>query len=729
MNIFLSGGSGLVGRNILEHKNARDFNIYAPRRNELDLFNSAAIEAYLKKHKIDFVIHAAGLVGGINANIKNPYDFLFINSQIALNLINTSFKLKIPHLLNLASSCAYPKNAPNPLQESQINNGALEPTNEGYALAKILGLKLCEYISTTSNLAYKTAIPCNLFGKYDKFDLENAHLIPAIINKLHSAKIARENKIEIWGDGRARREFMDASELADFIFYAIINFSNMPQNLNVGVGRDYSIDEYYKKIAQIIGFEGEFIHNLDKPSGMSQKLLDISNLSKFGWESSAPLEISLKKVYEYFLKEKSMKNYCLASSTWDEREYEALESVIKSGNFSMGKKVAEFELKFARYVGSKYVIMTSSGSTANLIALASLFYTKTPKLKKGDEIIVPAVSWSTTYFPLYQYGLKIKFVDIDLESLNYDLVALKSAITPSTRAIMVVNLLGNPNDFSAINEMIDGKNIILIEDNCESMGAEFGGKMAGRFGLVGSFSSFFSHHISTMEGGLVVTDDEEIYHILLSLRAHGWTRNLPKENKICKKSDDNFSESFRFILPGYNVRPLELSGAVGICQLEKFPDFLKNRRENAKYFINLFKDSPNFIIQREIGKSSYFGFSLIIKPDSKLKRSEILARLRENNIEFRPIVAGDFSQNEVIRYFDYEIFGELKNARCLHKNGFFVGNHHIDIKPFLSLLQKSLNGGGFEPLSFLLRVICISRNQESALNFVPNVESTLAKAA
>ncbi|EKJ5774991.1 DegT/DnrJ/EryC1/StrS family aminotransferase [Campylobacter coli] len=386
-----------------------------------------------------------------------------------------------------------------------------------------------------------------------------------------------------------------------------------------------------------------------------------------------------------------MKKYTLASSTWDEKELQAIQDVIKSDMFTMGKKVAEFEKDFAKFVGSKYAVMTSSGSTANLIATAALFYTKNPKLKRGDEVIVPAVSWSTTYYPLYQYGLKLKFVDIDLETLNYDLEALSSAISDKTKMIMVVNLLGNPNDFDAINDLIKGKDIILLEDNCESMGAEYKGNQAGTFGIMGTFSTFFSHHMATMEGGFVVTDDEELYHILLCLRAHGWTRNLPKENLVANKSDDWFSESFRFVLPGYNVRPVEMSGAIGIEQLKKLPIFLKHRRDNAKLFCEYFQNHPDFIIQKEIGNSSWFGFSLVIRPNSKLQRKDIIKKLEENGIEYRPIATGDFTQNEVIKYFDYEIHNELKNAKYIHERGFFVGNHQFSIGEQINLFKKVLD--------------------------------------
>ena len=385
-----------------------------------------------------------------------------------------------------------------------------------------------------------------------------------------------------------------------------------------------------------------------------------------------------------------MSNYKLASSTWDEKELNAIQSVIDKDMYTMGDSVKQFEEDFSKFLGTKYCIMTSSGSTANLLAVAALFFTKNPKLKRGDEVIVPAVSWSTTYFPLQQYGLKLKFVDIDLNTLNYDLNALEEAVSDSTKMIMVVNLLGNPNDFDKINAIINDKDVFLVEDNCESMGATFNDQQAGTFGVMGTFSTFFSHHMATMEGGLVTTNDEELYHVLLSLRAHGWTRNLPKENRISNKNEDWFTESFRFVLPGYNVRPIEMSGAIGIEQLKKLPSFIRNRRENAKFFVQLFKNNPDFIIQSELSESSWFGFSLIIKPNSSLKRKDVVNKLMEAKIECRPIVTGDFTQNEVMKYFDYEIHDQLKNAKYLHKNGFFVGNQQVLIEKEIRYLHKTL---------------------------------------
>lgn len=381
--------------------------------------------------------------------------------------------------------------------------------------------------------------------------------------------------------------------------------------------------------------------------------------------------------------------YPLATSSWDEAEQAAIRRVIASDMYSMGPEVARFEEQFAAFMGTKHAIMCNSGSSANLLMIAALFFRRENPLQRGDEVIVPAVSWSTTYAPLQQYGLRVKFVDIDFETLNMDLVALAGAVTDRTRLIFAVNLLGNPNDFPEIERIIAGRDITLIEDNCESMGATLGGRQAGTFGLMGSYSAFFSHHISTMEGGLVVTDDTELHHIMLSLRAHGWTRNLPKENMLTgTKSDDPFEESFRFVLPGYNLRPLEMSGAIGQAQLAKLPALIAGRRANGRAFQAAMGNHPEVMIQREVGKSSWFGFSLVIRRESDWTRPALLEKLRALGFEVRPIVSGNFAKNEVLRFFDHEIHGDLANADWIDRNGLFLGNHHYPIDAAVEALRS-----------------------------------------
>lgn len=387
-----------------------------------------------------------------------------------------------------------------------------------------------------------------------------------------------------------------------------------------------------------------------------------------------------------------MINLSLASDTWDDKELAAIESVVASRMFTMGPQVAAYEQEFARHFGAKYALMVSSGSTANLLMIAALFFTKNPLLKRGDEVIVPAVSWSTTYFPLQQYGLKLVFVDVDAETLNINIDKLSAAITERTKAILLVNLLGNPNDFNRIKAIVGSRDITILEDNCESMGAMLDGKQAGTWGLMGTFSSFYSHHIATMEGGCVVTDDEEIYHILLSLRAHGWTRNLPKKNLVTgEKSDDPFEEAFKFVLPGYNVRPIEMSGAIGREQLKKLPAFIEARRANGNAFVDLFSDHPYLSIQKEIGTSSWFGFAFTIKPDASRTRSEVIADLTAQGVDVRPIVAGNFVKNDVVRYLDYTVAGTLEAAERIDTHGFFIGNHQVDITAQLKSIRALLS--------------------------------------
>lgn len=303
MRILLTGSTGLVGKNILSNKAFNNFDLICPSRKELDLLSYYETFEYIKNTEPDFIVHAAGTVGGIQANINNPLKFFEENTLMGFNLINSAYKNGVKMFLNLGSSCMYPKNAPNPLEEESLLKGTLEPTNEGYALAKITIAKYCSYIAKEKKLNYKTVIPCNLYGPFDNFNLDSAHMIPAVIRKIHEAKTKDIDCVEIWGDGTAKREFMSAYDFSDFISFALEHFDEMPELMNVGIGQDYSINEYYQFIAEEIKFSGSFINNLSKPKGMDQKIVDIKKLSKFGWKSKISIKEGIKETYAYFLKE------------------------------------------------------------------------------------------------------------------------------------------------------------------------------------------------------------------------------------------------------------------------------------------------------------------------------------------------------------------------------------------------------------------------------------------
>jgi CDP-6-deoxy-D-xylo-4-hexulose-3-dehydrase len=382
--------------------------------------------------------------------------------------------------------------------------------------------------------------------------------------------------------------------------------------------------------------------------------------------------------------------YSLASTTWDNEEVEVASKLLSSGKLTMGPEVAEFEKQFAKYIGTKYAVMFNSGSSANLGILAALRYMKNSPIKPGDHIIVPAVSWSTTYYPVNQCDFILDFVDIDSQTLNIDPKLVESAITPKTKAIFAVNLLGNPANLMELKKIADEHNILLIEDNCESLGAEINEKKTGSFGMAGSHSFFFSHHICTMEGGMVTTDSLDLAETMISLRAHGWTRGLPIQNSVFNKSNNHWEDFYRFVLPGYNLRPLEISGAIGQIQLRKFPSFLQSRRSNAKKFTELLLNSSSYQIQQEVGNSSWFGFSIILKGSLKGKRELLLKVLEENKVDTRPIVAGNFTINPVMGHLKFSTLPNLPNASLIHNEGFFIGNHHFDVSDELDKLYLLL---------------------------------------
>ena len=386
--------------------------------------------------------------------------------------------------------------------------------------------------------------------------------------------------------------------------------------------------------------------------------------------------------------------YELSSTSWGEEELDAMQRVLRSGRFTMGEQVRRFEDAFAARFGMKHAVMVNSGSSANLVGVAALFYRSTRPLQRGDEVIVPAISWATTFHPLQQYGLKLRFIDVELDTLNMDASTLERALTPRTRMVVAVSILGNPAPLDRIRAFCDAHDLILFEDNCESMGAMLNGRLCGTFGDINTFSTFYSHHISTMEGGLLVTNDTEIDHLARAIRNHGWARDVPVDSIVNQgqRHDDPFFEAYRFVVPGYNVRPLELCGAVGLEQIKKLDDMLAVRRKNAAHFGALFKDDPRFIIQRENGSSSWFSFTIILNPASGLDRDRVMQTLRKGGIEFRMITGGCFPNHVAVKYFDYDIFGNIDNAKTAHERGFFVGNHPHEIAAELDHLRSVLNG-------------------------------------
>lgn len=335
----------------------------------------------------------------------------------------------------------------------------------------------------------------------------------------------------------------------------------------------------------------------------------------------------------------------LSSDTWGAEEKAAIQRVVDGGQYTMGAETQAFEQAYAKFCGTRYCVAVNSGSSAVLLMVAAW----TLRYGRGT-VIVPAVGWSTSYSPFQQYGWTLRFVDIDRNTLNYDIEKLKAA-APGADLILAINLLGNPNDFDAFPDLP------VLEDNCEAMGAVYKGKTTGSFGAMAAHSTYFSHHICTMEGGAVTTDDEYFYHMMLSIRSHGWTRHLPESNVFGVKP-----EKFAFIYPGYNIRPTEMQCAIGIEQLKKLPAFIRQRRENAERF--------PYRTQIEIGSSSWFGFAVF---DDDVKKVV-------GKYEHRPVVTGNFLRQPAIRFYRHEVCGNVAGADYIHDHAVMIGNSHERIE-------------------------------------------------
>jgi len=302
MKILITGTTGMVGRNILDAFQSTPHEVLSPDRKALNLFDQQSVLKFLDKNKPDVIIHCAGKVGGIKANMDDLLGYYVENLDMGKNLVLSAYQVGIPRLINFGSSCMYPRVTPNPIKEAQLLTGEFEPTNEGYALAKISVQRLCQYISEKNqHLNYKTLIPCNLYGPYDKFDLMLAHMLPAAIHKIHMAKKNNEKSVTIWGDGKARREFLYSGDVADFITKKIACFDLWPAVMNLSAIVDHTITEYYQKTKEAIGYKGDFEFDLTKPVGMMKKLIDSSEQQRLGWTPPTSLEKGIEKTYEYFL--------------------------------------------------------------------------------------------------------------------------------------------------------------------------------------------------------------------------------------------------------------------------------------------------------------------------------------------------------------------------------------------------------------------------------------------
>jgi len=369
--------------------------------------------------------------------------------------------------------------------------------------------------------------------------------------------------------------------------------------------------------------------------------------------------------------------------SWEE-VCEALDSML-SMKTTMGEKVKKFEESFARYIGTRYGVMVNSGSSANLLALSILSNPAfgNDRIKNGDEIITPAVTWATTVYPIVDVGAKPVFVDVDKKTYNIDADKIEQAITKKTKAIMPVHLLGYPSDMKKIKRIADRHNLYIIEDSCEAHGAEYFGKKVGSFGDIGTFSFFASHHITTMEGGMLVTNNKKIFEIGKAIRAFGWVRDLVDRAQY-KRKHPTIDSRFLFISTGYNLRPTEVQGAFGIHQIKKLDSLIKIRVKTAQYWKHRLSPYSRYIMLPPDAKglkNVYMTYPITVIKNKYFNKGDLVNYLEKHGIETRPVMAGNMVRQPAMKHIRHRISAKLINSDYIMKNSFLIGNHQgIDDK-------------------------------------------------
>ena len=373
--------------------------------------------------------------------------------------------------------------------------------------------------------------------------------------------------------------------------------------------------------------------------------------------------------------------------------------ILKSKKLTIGPKTDEFQKYFSKILKTKFSTMVNSGSSANLLAFQCLInpYRKN-RLKPGDEVLIPSVCWSTSLWPIIQSGLKPKFVDVDLQSLNIDLNDLKKKISRKTKAILIVHVLGNCVDMSKFMQIIKKHKLILIEDTCESLGTKYKNKYLGSFGDFSSFSFYSSHQISSGEGGMICCKSNADYEIIKSLRAHGWSRGLKDEKKIAL-ANKHLDKRFIFYNSGYNLRPTDITASIGLSQFKDLNKFIKQRSKNRSKILKNFKENYKlskvltFIEANRHVKPHWFGIPVLLS--KKINRNKFLKKIEKEGVETRPIISGNFLKQPSIKKYKLRIKVKFKNSDLINNHGFFIGlptNNITDkkIKKLVSIFEKSI---------------------------------------
>ena len=364
-------------------------------------------------------------------------------------------------------------------------------------------------------------------------------------------------------------------------------------------------------------------------------------------------------------------HYSLVSDSWGKEEVKAINKVIKSNIYTYkGKYVKEFENKFARYFKTKYAVMVNSGSSANLLSAFALINPKKEnRLRYGDKFLIPAICWSTSLWPFIQSGLKPVFTDVSKKDFCIQVDELDNKKLKAIKLIVSINILGNSPDIKNLSNICKKKNIYLVEDTCEALGSKMNSKSLGTYGDFGTFSFYYSHQITSGEGGMVVCNKKEDYEILRTLRAHGWDRHVKNRKQ----------NTFNFVNSGFNLRPLDITAAIGISQLKRLNEMKKIRNLNKVKIISCIKNHPEWNDQYEFFEArkglspSWFGFPILLNKKYRQKKILLMKYLNKNKIETRPILSGNFLNQPSVSLYNLKPKKNFNNAQEIEERGFFIG--------------------------------------------------------
>lgn len=383
--------------------------------------------------------------------------------------------------------------------------------------------------------------------------------------------------------------------------------------------------------------------------------------------------------------------YPLSIATYGVDEVVAAVDSLCSFRTTMWGKTAEFEQRFAAMQGSREAVMVNSGSSADLLIAFASVDPGRGLLARGDELLVPSVTWPTQIWSAMMAGLTVRFVDTDPHTLNMDLEDLERKIGPRTRGVFVVHLMGNPNDMARIQEICRRYDLVLLEDCCEALSARYDGRPVGGFGMASSFSFFFSHHITTMEGGMICTDDAEFADLLRLLRAHGWARNT----RHMTRPDTDVDPRYVFMNWGFNLRPTEIQAAFGLEQLERLPAFTEARQRNVAHALALFSAFEPFMTTMRVlpkAQPSWFALPFVLSADAPFAKADLVRHLEANGVETRPIVAGNLARQPVCERFPQLQGSDLPGADAIHDRGFYIGLYPIDAGDQLDRVAETIDG-------------------------------------